>query len=179
MLEGERAPLAVEGSSDMLDGHVTGDAFGGVASTKHFALACGFEIAVKLLVEGVAADCRTAGGFVMGERNGFYIEVSGCMEGYGGRPFCEIGCGKDVLEFERLLRFSASQVLRSRRGAPGLLVMENCCIEIVASLTSITAGLLDGGWWLGGDPLFEFGFLERAQFDAAINVFDGVVESYI
>lgn len=83
VLEGEGASVAVKGSGDVLNSHVTGVAFGGVAGPKHLALTGSLEIAVELLVEGVTADVDASGGVIRRERRGFYLEGSSGAECHG------------------------------------------------------------------------------------------------
>ena len=84
VLEDERAGAAVEGAGDALDGYVAAGAFHGASAGKHFAFAGGFESAVELLVERIAAD-----GVVFGFEGGlegseFDFEGAGGVMGHWG-----------------------------------------------------------------------------------------------
>ena len=83
VLEDKGSGAAMERAGDAFDGDVAAGGFG-IAGVEHFAFAGGFEVAVKLFVDGHAAD-----GVVVGFERGiqgseFYIEWSGSMLGHGG-----------------------------------------------------------------------------------------------
>ena len=83
VLEDEGAGAAVEDAGDAFNGHVAAGAFDGAGAGEHFAFAGGFEGAVELLVERVAAD-----GVVLGlegrfEGSEFYFEGAGGVVGHG------------------------------------------------------------------------------------------------
>src|SRR5580692_9190572 len=84
VLEGKGAAVTVEGSGDLLDGDVSGVAARRVAGGQHFALACGFKIAVELLDECIAADESASGGVVSSEWSGLDVEGSCCVAGHDG-----------------------------------------------------------------------------------------------
>jgi hypothetical protein len=82
VLEDESAGAAVECAGDAFDGHVATGSFG-TAGGKHFAFAGGFEVAVKLLVEGKVTDRIFVELEGRVERNDFYFERSGGTLGHG------------------------------------------------------------------------------------------------
>jgi hypothetical protein len=83
VLEDESAGATVECTGDTFDRDVATGSFG-TAGGKHFAFTGGFEVAVKLLVEGEVTDRIFVKLEGRVERNDFYFERSGGMLGHGG-----------------------------------------------------------------------------------------------
>src|SRR5258708_21031045 len=99
VLEDEGAGAAVEGAGDAFDGYVSAGAFYCAHAAEHFALAVGFEGAVELFVEGIAAD-GVVFGFEGGVEGGeFYFEGAGGVLGHWG--FLLGGAEGDYQDWEK------------------------------------------------------------------------------
>ena len=99
VLEDEGAGATVEGTGDTFDGYVAAGAFHGASAGEHFAFAGGFEGAVELLVDGVAAD-GVVFGFEGGVEGGeFYFEGAGGV--MGGHVFLLGGAESKDGEWEK------------------------------------------------------------------------------
>ncbi len=84
VLEDEGAGATVEGAGDAFDGYVAAGAFYCAHAGEHFTFAGGFEGAVELFVERIAADGVVVG-FEGGiERSEFYFEGAGGVMGHWG-----------------------------------------------------------------------------------------------